>query len=294
MLVFIIGLAVIAALIIYSLIENCFIKTVHYHMCISNSGNVAIYSGIQDDVKQLISIVQLSDLHNCSYGNENQRLLKKIKSCKPDIILLTGDMINKYQSIPHAQFLFFEQIAKLCPCIYSFGNHELKQRERYPKCFEEYIEKIKKYGIIIADNEMNRFVINGISCCVAAYSSDLSLYKKSCLKSSNQLSDVGTLPECDNSSIGILLSHDPDLAELYKASNYPLVFSGHLHGGIVRVPGYRGVISTRFVLFPKYDGGCYQLDCKHVMVVSRGLGSHTIKFRLFNRPELVHTTVNKY
>ena len=87
------------------------------------------------------------------------------------------------------------------------------------------------------------------------------------------------------------MSHDPELAELYCETKYSVVFCGHLHGGIVRIPGFRGIVSTRFVLFPKYDGGCYQLDETPLMVVSRGLGSHTVKFRLFNRPEVVHTEI---
>ena len=285
MIAFIVVMVFVLIIIIYSIIENRYIKTVHYylrHNMIVSSDDLFIGGS-----NKAVSIVQLSDLHNCNYGKANSRLLRKLSSCKPDLILLTGDIINKNQRIPDEVLAFLKKIAELSPCVYSYGNHELKIRERYSEYFTEYIEKIKEYGIIVADNEALSIELNDISCCVAAYSSDLRLYKK--VKSSDDV----TLPECVNSELAILLSHDPDLTKVYVDSDYDVVFCGHLHGGIVRIPGYRGIISTRFTLFPRYDGGCYQLDENHVMIVSRGLGTHTIKFRLFNRPELVHVVITK-
>jgi len=83
------------------------------------------------------------------------------------------------------------------------------------------------------------------------------------------------------------MAHNPSYMKKYLERGANLILSGHLHGGIVRIPGWRGVVSTQFKLFPRYAGGYYQLKDKQAMIVSRGLGSHTIKFRLFNRPELV-------
>lgn len=291
MIIFISCALLILLVLVYSFIENRFIKTCRYFVYLDSDG-VKLLDGMSKEASDSLSIVQLSDLHNCSYGKSNECLINKIELCQPDLIFLTGDMINKNKNIPEKQMLFFERLSKICPCIYSLGNHELQERNRYPERYFRYIETMKKYGIIVSDNESISVTVNGISCSIAAYSSDLEFYK---LKKSDfavALSGI-ILAECDDSDVKILLSHDPDLAELYKKSEYPLVFSGHLHGGIVRIPGYRGVVSTRFSLFPKYDGGYYQLDKKHAMIVSRGLGTHTIKFRLFNRPELVHTFVMK-
>lgn len=283
----------LAFVIGYSLIENRYIKTVTYVLqfdqkkrihCVSQSE----YAGIHSDM--CTHIVQLSDLHNCRYGRENKRLVEKIKACRPDVILITGDMITKYQPAKEALYDLFRQLSVLCPCIYSLGNHELKERERYPERFADYIRKVQSYGIIISDNEKHELTLNNSVFRLSSYSSDLQQYKKRLRKKDTEQKTV-EIPAADTEGISILLSHDPELTDLYVETGYSLIFSGHLHGGIVRIPGGRGVISTRLVPFPKYDGGCYHLDESHVMIVSRGLGTHTIRFRLFNRPELVHTVI---
>lgn len=286
-------IALLVLVISYSLIENRYIKTVTYTLqfdekkrfqSISRSEHAGKHSGTY------AHIVQLSDLHNCRYGKKNKRLVEKIKECRPDVILITGDMITKYQPVNEALFDLFRQLSVLCPCIYSLGNHELKERNRYPERFSDYIRKVKSYGIIVSDNEKHELTIKNTAFRLASYSSDLLQYKKQFVKKDTERKAV-EIPVADTAGITILLSHDPELTDQYVETGYSIIFSGHLHGGIVRIPGWRGVISTRLVPFPKYDGGCYRLDESHVMIVSRGLGSHTINFRLFNRPELVHAVI---
>lgn len=277
----------------YSLIENRFIKTVKYVLCFDKNNRICKRVSTES-AEQLTDsythIVQLSDVHNCIYGPNNRRLFEQIKACKPDVILITGDMINKYKPVRGEIFDLLKALAGLCPCIYSLGNHELKERERYPKRFCDYVRKVQSYGIIVSDNEKHKLTINNTAFRFASYSSDLQQYKKQFLKKELKR-NVSEIPVADSDGITILLSHNPELTNLYLSTEYSVIFSGHLHGGIVRVPGWRGIISTRFVPFPKYDGGCYHLDESHVLIVSRGLGSHTIKFRLFNRPELVHAVI---
>jgi len=286
-------IALIALVIVYSLIENRYLKTVHYTLRIDRKKHIHIVkkqNQTEAANQERIHLVQLSDLHNCSYGKNNIALLERVKACNPDIILITGDMITKYQPVKDEVYELFEQLGKLCPCIYSLGNHELKERENNPERFSEYIHKVQNYGIIVSDNERHNMIVNNRSVLFASYSSDLQKYKKWNAKKSSDLK-ITAIPSVDGDKIAILLSHDPELAQQYTNTAYSVIFSGHLHGGIVRIPGWRGIVSTRFVPFPAYDGGCYSLDERHVIVVSRGLGSHTIKFRLFNRPELVHTAI---
>lgn len=276
----------------YSLIENRFIKISEYIVHFDKTNR--IYSVSCSEAAETMSgtcthIVQLSDLHNCKFGQGNRRLVERVKACRPDVILLTGDMINKNKPVKEETFDLFRGLAGIGPCIYSLGNHELKYKERCPQIFSDYIRKTQSYGIIVSDNEQHEITINNKVFCFASYSSDLQQYKKCRKKETNRISTG--IPVADTEGIKVLLSHDPELNKQYVETGYSLIFSGHLHGGIVRIPGWRGVISTRFVLFPKYDGGCYRLDESHVLVVSRGLGSHTIKFRLFNRPELVHAVI---
>jgi len=285
----------IIAVIIYSLIENRYIKTSNYILKLTSDGSVTDVSGAADQrTVPEISIVQLSDLHGCRYGKNNDVLLQKIQACKPDIILLTGDMKNKYKPVVEDYFNFLKQLSELCPCIYSLGNHELKDREKNPESFIAYMKRVRDCGIIVSDNAIHSLCLKDISCLFASYSSSLDAYrrKRFCKEIENTTENDIPYSELSEFPVKILLSHDPELRKQYCESDYSIIFSGHLHGGIVRIPGYRGIISTRFVLFPQYDGGCYQLDEKHVLIVSRGLGSHTIKFRLFNRPEIVHTLIH--
>lgn len=287
---------IIIVVVAYSVIENRYIRITEYVMGYLNDGTIVDLAGNlpeQSSDGTVLNIVQLSDLHDCRYGKDNEILFEKIKACKPDVVVLTGDMINKYQSVSQELYQLYKKLSALCPCIYSLGNHELKDRNKSSENFSEYINTVQKCGIIVSDNEIHPLQLKGVSCFFASYSSTLEQYKKRKHENSTEKSQP-KLPETipENSGVKILLSHDPELSEVYQKSGYSFIFSGHLHGGIVRIPGYRGIISTRFVLFPRYDGGCYKLDEKHRMVVSRGLGSHTIKFRLFNRPEVVHTVIH--
>lgn len=282
-------------IIIYSIVENRFIKTTVYVVKKCKDGTIKELRSKENNempVSSMLNIVQLSDLHGCCYGKQNSNLLNKIIQCKPDVILLTGDIKSKYQSVSPDLYFFLQQLSKVAPCIYSLGNHELKDREKYPDLFDTFIQKLKEFGIIVSDNTAVSLKLNQISCLFASYSSSLINYKKrNRHKIQNDINKVISFTERKEADIRILLSHDPELSEQYLSTDYSLIFSGHLHGGIVRIPGCCGIISTRFVLFPRYDGGCYALDDKHMLIVSRGLGSHTVKFRLFNRPEVVHTVI---
>lgn len=279
---------ILFVIIIYSVIENRFIKTVSYAVQKSKDGSMRQGSEAAEQYKR-IRIVQLSDLHGCRYGKHNQKLLDRIIGSKPDIVLLTGDIITKYRPVPEDVLVFLEKLSGLCPCIYSFGNHELKEREKYPNRFSEYIDKLSQCGIIILDNDTRMLAVRSVCCRIGAYSSDVLQYSRR--RPDRIIAEIPVTVTVQN-GIDILLSHDPELTEYYKATGYSLIFSGHYHGGIVRIPCGRGIISPRFMLFPRYDGGCYSLDNQHIMIVSRGLGSHTIRFRLFNRPELVYTDVS--
>ncbi len=281
-------------IIIYSFIENRCLKTVHYHICMDSDGIVQRWENDRwpEDVvnkTECIRIVQLSDLHGCHYGTANDTLYHKIKSCNPDLILFTGDIITKNTVVPTEVVLLLERLASEHPCMYSLGNHELKERRKNPERFEAYTKLLQQAGIRVLDNEIHELVIKGRKLILGAYSSTVENYTKS-IRPHEKSVNIPQV-DCGDNCVSILLSHDPELVKHYTNSRYSLIFSGHLHGGIVRIPGWRGVISTQFKIFPRYAGGYYQLKDKQAMIVSRGLGSHTIKFRLFNRPELVHADI---
>ncbi len=281
-------------IIIYSVIENRFLKTVHYRIALHSDGNVQRLENSEgqaevEEETECIRMVQLSDLHGCYYGPDNVDLYQKIKACNPDILLFTGDIITKNTRIPSEVVSLLERLAFEYPCIYSLGNHELKERRKHPEQFRAYLEQLQQAGIQVMDDEVREFVLRGKKLILGACSSTIENYSKR-IKPQEKKVHI-PLAGCEDACVSVLLSHDPELAAQYKKTSYSLIFSGHLHGGIVRIPGWRGVVSTQFKIFPRYDGGYYQLKDKQAMIVSRGLGSHTIKFRLFNRPELVHADI---
>ena len=129
--------------------------------------------------------------------------------------------------------------------------------------------------------------IKGTNIVFMGYEAELKYYEKF-----NKLKPDGKVLEhvvgryqCKEDEISFLLAHNPDFFDAYAQYGADYVFSGHNHGGIVRLPFIGGLISTGFRPFPKYYGGEY-IKGKTKMFVTRGLGSHTIRFRLFNLPQI--------
>ena len=193
-------------------------------------------------------IVFLSDLHSQTYGKGNAKLLKAVREERPDYILIGGEMLVGKRGYDFQTALdFVRELPSLCPVYYANGNHEQRLKER-PERYGDMYARYKK-GLLEA----------GV-CSLAG--------------------------PCAPFGYRILLAHNPCHMEAYFAWGADLVLSGHLHGGILRLPGIGGVISTGFKLFPKFSGGMYKRG-RQTAVVSRGIGTHTIPVRLFNPAEIV-------
>ncbi len=241
-------------------------------------------------VAESIRIVQLSDLHCCIFGENNSELLAAAQAACPDLILLTGDMINKRNPDTEAVESFLCGLAGLAPCFYSLGNHELKYRNNFGKKeFDNYAYRLSEAGICLLDNESVVLEIKGTEIEIYGFSADMDAYRK--LKKPEY---KGKIPEpCEAEALKLMLAHNPELYKYYENTAWNFVFSGHLHGGIIRIPGLGGLISPSLFPFPKYSGGLYQLKGGPAMLVSKGLGSHTIKLRINNPAELVILNINQ-
>jgi len=238
-------------------------------------------------IKKSVTFVVLADLHNKSYGKDNCRLLKKIDEIHPDMILIAGDMLN---AKPEADFsksvAFLQELAKKYKLLYGIGNHEHRlflYPEVYGSMYEEYWQALQNKNIIRLENKKLQFDEAGI--CVYGVQIGKEFYKRFKLKKMEKNYLKRILGEPDDKYFNILLAHNPDYFEEYAAWGADLVFSGHVHGGIVRLPFLGGVLSPACRLFPEYDGGIYK-EKDSTMILSRGLGSHTIPVRLFNPGEL--------
>lgn len=234
-------------------------------------------------------ILFLSDLHNRSYGSGNIRLLESIQNLEPDLILIGGDMLIRKNGTSYENTAaFLQRLPKICPVYYANGNHEQKLKEepeRYQQSYQDYKKQLEGAGIIFLENETAELNIGRAKIRITGLEIPLEFYKK---MKRHELSEMEMERRIgrSNSVYQILLAHNPAFADAYLDWGADLILSGHLHGGMVRIPGIGGVISPDFRLFPRYSGGRYHRG-KSDIVVSKGLGNHSIPIRFLNSAELI-------
>ena len=245
-----------------------------------------------------VKIVFLSDLHNREYGKGNENLYQALRTERPDLILIGGDMLVGKDRVSYEPALkFVRKLPAICPVYYANGNHEQRMKENpkeYSYSYADYKTVLEEAGVVFLENETETVRIGQTTLDICAVELPLETYRK--MKKANVTSqDIGNLAGdqagsqdrgAPQAAYRILLAHNPAYMNAYKAWGADLILSGHLHGGIVRIPGLGGVISPQAFLFPRYSGEL-TLEGDQTVIVSRGLGTHTIHLRLFNTPELV-------
>ncbi len=241
-----------------------------------------------EKLKKGVKILLLSDLHNKFFGKGNKRLLKAILKLNPDMILVAGDMYTsaKDGDIKTAWELICE-LAHNYPVYYGNGNHEHKTRlfpEQFGTMYQEFAEKIDRAGVRHLVNE--KVSLPDYNMDIYGLEIDRKYYQK--FKNVQMEKDYleQLLGKRDESRFSLLIAHNPDYFETYAAWGADLVVSGHVHGGLMRLPVLGGVLSPAIRLFPRYDGGEFK-EGNSTMILSRGLGTHTLPLRIFNPGELV-------
>ena len=225
-------------------------------------------------------IAQVSDLHNAEFGGGNQRLLDMLREAEPDMIAITGDLIDSRKTNLAVAMAFAEKAVRIAPCYYVSGNHEARVSE-----YLELKAGLEAAGVTVLDDARVEIEIFGKIITVigvndpsfhAGYlTSDAAVMDR-------KLSELSS----EDAGFTILLSHRPELFDTYVAHDMDLVLTGHAHGGQFRLPLIGGLIAPNQGLFPKYDDGLYS-EGNTNMIVSRGLGNSIIPFRFNNRPEVV-------
>lgn len=271
----IVVLLLIVIIVIQIYIDNNLIQTT----------NVEIASEKVPDSFEGYKILQLSDLHNRSFGENNIRLIQKIHEADPDIIVLTGDMVTGNDKDFTVFFKLVEALSVEYPIYFIPGNHELALKDDSK---QKFLDLFEKTGVVFLDNQKVELVSpdgDVVNLYGLWYSN--TYYKKESLTLDMIDRNIGI---ADMSAYNILLTHQPKYFELYEKWGADLTMSGHIHGGMVRLPILGAVFSPDEGLFPKYSGGEYFIN-DSVLVVSRGLGIGTRGFRVFNRPDLVLITL---
>ncbi|MCR5848739.1 MAG: metallophosphoesterase [Lachnospiraceae bacterium] len=265
--------------------------------------SVAIYD---KKVKKKLKICFVSDLHNYSC---TPKFYDDIKEFAPDVILCGGDTLTaaKRYSQKNA-YIFLEKLSRIAPTYTGIGNHEYRTKiypEKLGKLYKEFIEKTNEYGIKILCNDSVYLEENNIDICGVEI--DRRFYKK--FKPTHMEDDYieSLLGPNDNDKYSILLAHNPDYFNNYTSYGSDLTLSGHVHGGLIRLPFIGGVAHPGIRFFPKFSGGAYSDKGKHIpyadsyvssknavirMIVSCGIGFHTLSLRLFNPGELIFITID--
>lgn len=218
-------------------------------------------------------IVQISDLHNAEFGHDNRKLLKKISELEPDIIVITGDIVDSNHTDIQTSVSFVKQAVLISDVYYVTGNHEywLTKEEQ-----AELFNGMAQAGAVILNNESVNISVGESGFCLIGLDD-------------NSLSN-GTLDhlisEIDDDKLSVVLAHEPQYFSKYASTGCDLVLTGHAHGGQFILPFVGAIVAPDQGFFPEYTSGEHQ-EKDTTMYISRGLGNSIIPVRLFNDPEIV-------
>lgn len=270
------SLVLLSALIYF---DNTLIKVSHYE----------IKSDKIPKEFDKFKIIHLSDLHNYGFKSYYIKLIQKINNENPSIIVMTGDMVNKYDRDFEKFLKLAEVLSKKYDIYYIVGNHEKRLRK---DDLSLLIKKLHELGIKVLGDE--KITIMREKASINIYGLDIPLsYYKIKNRSSNIYEVVNAvLNNCSEKEYNILLAHNPLYFEEYIKHNVDLILSGHVHGGMIRLPFIGALLSPERKFFPKYSSGVYAINNKK-LIVSRGLGHSKPGIRLFNMPEILSITLLK-
>ena len=242
-------------------------------------------------------IVQISDLHNKSFGKYNKRLLEKIDSQNPGIVVITGDLVEGDNKNFDVALNLIDELLKKYKVYHIIGNHEQKSLiKKHKELYKTYFDKLYKKNIVNLDNEKTKVEkdgkyinIYGLIIPLEYYPYFFKNYENKNMKLEQDFIN-NKLGEINRDEYNILLAHTPFFFEDYEKYGVDLVLSGHVHGGIIRLPKVGGLLSPNREFFPKYDFGKY-IKNNTTMLLSKGLGGSKVLIRFACKPEIVSITL---
>ena len=226
-------------------------------------------------------IAHVSDLHNAEMGKDNEKLLAMLRNAAPDIIAISGDLVDSRNTDIDIALRFAQEAVKIAPCYYVTGNHEARI-----SAYDQLKTGLEEAGVFVLENARVEIRRGGEAITVLgvedpSFQTDYLLGAADAVVSAS-LAKLKT--ECDGFTV--LLSHRPELFDTYVTAGMDLVLSGHAHGGQFRLPIIGGLVAPNQGMFPKYDAGLYTARNTN-MIVSRGIGNSIVPFRFNNRPEII-------
>lgn len=281
------------------IVAVCIVLTVLIYLYVeANSLSVTRFVLHSDDwpftSEQPFTIVHLTDLHSKSFGPNNERLVKAIERERPDLIVVTGDMYNAVNDTGEVFLTLVDRLARKHPIYIVDGNHEqlVGIRKEQQHQLRSYRRQLHELGAVYLNDEIVEWSREGVKIHIAGLNLEMHYYRpfwrrKPELEPIDRVYVEHKLGRKTGGRFTILLTHNPDYFPAYAAWGADLIFAGHHHGGMIRLPYFGGLImhDARFMP-PKYDAGLYELG-RSTMIVGRGLGNHSLNIRVWNKPEIV-------
>jgi len=242
-------------------------------VCISSTDIPLSFNGFR--------IAHISDLHNAEIGKNNVDLLETLRISNPDMIAITGDLLDSRKTDIPVALHFIEEAVKIAPCYYVTGNHEARIEK-----IGEFQNSLTALGVTVMEDASINLTHNGESITLLGVN-DPSFQTDYLFGDADTIMNLKLQKLVkEDSCFTILLSHRPELFDIYVDNSVDLVLSGHAHGGQFRIPFIGGVIAPNQGFFPKYDSGLYTKKNTN-MIVSRGVGNSIMPFRINNPPEII-------
>lgn len=267
-----VALAMLLALILWIAWGNTALQTTNYTVISEKLPHA--FSGFR--------IAQVSDLHNAQIGEGNETLLAMLREADPDIIAITGDLIDSRNTDVEVALQFAGEAMKIAPCYFVLGNHEA----RTPPARRALVKGLKELGVMVLQNTRVELERDGQTLVLMGVDDPTHYPEDPSYSEADILSLRISNMQQENDGYTVLLSHRPELFDTYVDRGVDLVLAGHAHGGQFRLPLVGGLAAPNQGLFPRYDAGLYT-DGATQMLVSRGIGNSAFPFRINNRPELV-------
>ncbi len=222
------------------------------------------------------TIVHLSDYHNKSFGKGQKRIVEKISALEPNIIVITGDIVDSRFTNVDRAIEFAEETAEIANTYYVTGNHEHRFDD---EDFDKLMNGLESAGVNCLVDESVDIEMNGESFVLTGFDDE-------------SLIDVeNNCPKLAEDKLNVVLAHEPQLIADYSAhGNIDLVLTGHAHGGQFRLPFIGAVYAPDQGLNPEYTEGMYKMGDTS-MIVSRGIGNSAFPVRVFNYPEIIRITL---
>ncbi|MBE6795184.1 MAG: metallophosphoesterase [Ruminococcaceae bacterium] len=234
-------------------------------------------------------IAHVSDYHNTKNGFLNDAVITSLEKEKPDIIVITGDLIDCRKTDINKGVSFATALVDIAPVYYVTGNHECNLSIENQSAFDGMIEDLKSLGVEVLRGDSSEITLPNKEKINIFGIDDPYFHCGSASEVKITTDSLCSALEINIDEFNILLAHHPEQIEIYSKYQFDLVYSGHAHGGQGRLFGI-GLIAPDQGLFPKYTSGLYE-ENETTLVVSRGIGNSIAPVRIFDRPNLIYTII---